>query len=256
MYEIRHQPNFCHYHRTVGVLLGICIAILFAWRLFVPLFLPDAWVEFIGLTYDVLFILVFFAFFEHRRQQALDIRRQQETIDDYKKWNSDEARYRIAGAIRRLIRMGKTDIDFGGLELHGFSFRQHDIKSLRGSSFYDGTWGEAGSRDRVILQDVEFSHLNCRDITFSKFNPFSGLKIDVVFASFVDCSFVYSNLEGAVFNGAHIEWTNEPPDKTGEWEEFDNGPPAFHQTYYPPFHQANLAYASFQYARFKNADFR
>ncbi|MCH8981687.1 hypothetical protein IH922_06685, partial [candidate division KSB1 bacterium] len=56
-------------------------------------------------------IIAFFIFLRDRRKA---IERHQEEIDDFKKWDSEEARYRIAGAIRRRNRLGKTDIDFGG----------------------------------------------------------------------------------------------------------------------------------------------
>lgn len=238
------------------VLFVVCLLTLIGWRRYFPDFLPDAWIEFIGLTYDVFFILLLFAVFDHRRQRAIDVRRQQEIIDDYKKWNSDEARFRIAGAVRRMIALGRADIDFGGIELREFSFRKNDIRNLGGSVFYDGTWGEGGSRDRVELVAVDFSQVNCREVVFSKFNPFSGVGVNLKFASFINCAFVGSDLEGAIFDGAHLEWTDAPPGEMGEWVEFDDAPPDFHQTYYPPFNEANLAGASFKDARFRNADFR
>jgi uncharacterized protein YjbI with pentapeptide repeats len=237
-------------------LFAFCIAVLIAWGIVAPGLFPDERVEFVGLIYDLLFILVFFAIFEHRRQSRLDERRQQEVIDDYKKWNSDEAKFRIAGAIRRLIGSGRTGIDFGGIELRDFSFRHHDIKSIRGSTFYDGTWGNGGSRDQVILERVDFGFVDCREVVFSKFNPFSGLPLELKFATLSDCSFINANLERTVFDGAHLEWPDQPPAETGTWEEVDDGPPVFHQTYYPPFHDANLSGASFADVRFRNADFR
>lgn len=237
-------------------LFAFCLAALFGWHTFAPTFYHELWVEFGGLTFDVFFILIVFALFEHRRQKAQDIRRQQEIIDDYKKWNSDEVKLRVAGAIRRLNRLGKTDIDFGGIELQNFSFRRNDIRSISGSTFYDGTWGEMGSRDQVILDKVDFSHLDCQGVVFSRFNPFSGLDIDVMFASITNCRFEQSNLSGAVFKGAHLEWTSEHPAEFGVWHEFQDEPPAFEQTHYPPFSGASLSKASFENAKFKNADFR
>lgn len=132
-----------HHARDTNILyalylLAFCVAVLIAWGTLAPNVLPNERVEFVGLIFDIIFILVLFAIFEHRRQNRLDARWQQEIIDDYKKWNSDEARFRIAGAIRRLIASGQTGIDFGGIELRDFSFRRHDIKNIRGSTFYDG----------------------------------------------------------------------------------------------------------------------
>lgn len=237
-------------------LLIFCIFVLIAWRCLAPNFFEDIWVEFVGLTLDVFFILIVFALFEHRRQKKQAMTAQEEIIDDFKKWNSDEAKFRIAGAIRRLNRFGKTNIDFGGIELRDFSFRRHDIKSIQGSTFYDGTWGEMGSRDNVILEKVDFSHLDCQRVIFSKFNPFSGLEWSIRFASITDCDFMECELSGAIFNGAHLEWTTQHPDEIGEEVENSDGSYGFMQTHYPPFSQANLGTASFLGAHFKNADFR
>lgn len=237
-------------------LLAFCLFVFFGWPILAPTFYRDLWVEFGGLTLDVLFILIIFALFEHRRQRTQDIRRQQEIIDDYKKWNSDEAKFRIAGAIRRLNRLGKANIDFGGIELRNFSFRQNDIKSIRGSAFYDGTWGEIGSRNQVILDKVDFSRLDCQGVVFSCSNPLSSLSIDVKFASITNCHFVDANLSGAVFKGAHMEWTVKHPDELFVVHEFPDGSKDLEQTYHPPFDNANLDGASFEDARFSNGDFR
>ena len=219
-------------------------------------FWPGVFIEFNGMLFDVVVFGILIAFFVRSAERRWEAKRQQEIIDDYKKWEGDEAKFRIAGAIRRLIRSGRTDIDFGGIELSNFSFRGHDIKSIKGSTFYDGTWGEMGSWDRVSLEEVDFSHVDCREVTFSKFNPFVGLNVNIVFALIKDCSFTEADLSGAIFNGAHLTWTMEHPAELGIWHEFPGEPPYFQQTHYPPFSNANLKRASFIDARFKNADFR
>ncbi|MCE2422236.1 MAG: pentapeptide repeat-containing protein [Gemmatimonadetes bacterium] len=213
----------------------------------------DLWVEFGGLTLDVLFVLVIFSLFENRRLNRQEKRRQQEIISDFGKWDSDESKYRIAGAIRRLNRLGKHGIDFRGLELRGFSFSNHDIKDIEGSCFYDGTWGTRGRLDRVRLDNVDFTRVKCTDVVFSRVE----VLLDIVGmdrpATFRDCSFVEADLSGAVFDGALIEWTEEHPVELGEWAEAGQG---FDQTHIPPFDGAEFAGASFKLVRFKNADFR
>lgn len=219
-------------------------------------FWPGVFIEFNGMLFDIAVFGILIAFFLRAAERRREVHRQQELIDDYKKWDNDEAKFRIAGAIRRLIRSGKTDIDFGGIELRDFSFRRHDIKSIKGSIFYDGTWGEMGSRDNVKLEKIDFDFVDCRDVIFSKFNPFDGFNIDVKFALMKNCTFINANLSGAVFNGAHLEWTEEHPAELGVWHEFPGEQPSFEQTYYPPFSNADLKGASFADARFNNADFR
>lgn len=234
----------------------VCVSVALAWRKFLPDVFPDVWVEFIGLTLDVLFILIVFSIFEYQRHKRLHIQRQQEIIDDFKKWNSDEAKFRIAGAIRRLVQAGKTAINFSGIELKNFSFREHDIRTIRGSTFYDGTWGEMGSRDNVILEAVDFSHVDCRGVTFSPRDPFSGLGVNWASATYRNCMFIECDLRDAKFNGATIEWTIEHPEELGDQEEGFHGELMFNQTHYPPFHGTSLTGASFDNCRFINTDFR
>ena len=190
---------------------------------------------------------------ERRRQ----IRSHQELIDDFKKWDSEEARYRIAGAVRRLNRLGRTSIDFVGMEVRGFAFRHHDIRSIAGSKFYVGAWGTLGSQERTVLEDVNFSYVDCRDVVFSALNPFAGLlKSHARPAQLRDCRFEEANLRGAVFKGALIEWTVAPPVEIGQWEEMREGEPMWVPTHSPPFRMADLAGASFENVVFRNADFR
>ena len=129
-------------------LFAFCVAVLIAWGIVAPDLFPNERVEFVGLIYDILFILVFFAIFEHRRQSRLDERRQQEVIDDYKKWNSDEAKFRIAGAIRRLIGSGRTSIDFGGIEC---VISRSGTTTSRASAVRPSTM-EPGAREAVEIR--------------------------------------------------------------------------------------------------------
>ena len=86
-------------------LFAVCAAITFGWWLIQPQSVSNLWPEMGGMTLDVFFILIVFAWFEHRRDKRQDIARQREVIDDYKRWDQPEAHYRIAGAIRRLNRL-------------------------------------------------------------------------------------------------------------------------------------------------------
>lgn len=242
------------------VLLVVGVSLVSALYLAIPGlqdgFFNGVFVEFNGMLFDLVVFGILFALFVRATERRREVQRQQEIIEDYKKWDSDEGRLRIAGAVRRLNRLGKTDVDFGGIELSDFSFRRHDIRSIRGSTFYDGTWGEMGSREDVKLERVDFQAVDCREVVFSKFHPFAGLTLDVVFALVRDCNFAEADLANTVFKGAHLEWTKEHPEELGICHEFPDEPPAFQQTHYPPFWNSDLRRASFADATFKNADFR
>lgn len=222
--------------------------------------LRGIYIEATGAAMDIVvfgFVLALLVYWTNRRREhALEIARHKELFDDFKKWDADEARYRIAGALRRLNRLGYTKIDFSGLELSDFSFGWHEIESIEGSTFYDGSWGTLSRKDRVALERVDFSGLDCRNVVFSKFNPFSGLGMRLRFAMFKDCNFRDARMQGAVFRGAHLEWTQRPPDEMGEWIDVDDGNSAFRQNYWPPFDEVDLSGVSFQDVCFTNADFR
>ena len=214
-------------------------------------------IEAAGAVMDVLVFGVVIGVLVVRRDRRREIGSQQELIDDFKKWDSEEARYRIAGAVRRLNRLGRTAIDFVGMETSGFSFRAHDIDSIAGSAFYAGAWGSAGSREKARLREVDFSYVDCRDVVFSAFHPLGGLGIDLPrHAQFRDCRFLEANLRGATFKGALLEWTQEPPAETGHGEETEEGEPMWVQDYYGPFYGADLSGTSFEDVVFRNADFR
>ena len=228
-------------------------------KVFYPTWSPlgqGLYVEAAGAMFDILLFGVIIAFFIFLRDRRKAIERHQEEIDDFKKWDSEEARYRIAGAIRRLNRLGKTDIDFGGIELREFSFRRHDITNINGSTFYDGTWGTMGSRDEVTLEKVDFSMINCRNVVFSKFNPFARFGSFRPSVFYRDCQFSDADLSGAIFKGANLEWTEEHPEELGVWHDLEDGSHSFEQKHYPPFDGADLKGASFEDAVFKNVDFR
>lgn len=216
---------------------------------------PGAYVEATGFFLDLLFFGVALATIIHWRDRRHALQRHQEEIQDFKRWDTEEGRLRIAGAIRRLANMGKADIDFRGIKLSNFSFRQNDIRSIRGSVFYDGEWGTLSSREEVTLKNVDFSFLNCAGVMFSAFNPFGGLGI-APSVTITNCFFCETDLRGAIFNGAAMHWTEPPPDEIYEGVENPDGSLGIVQISHPPFNNADFAGASFKATEFKNADFR
>ena len=212
------------------------------------------YVEATGATMDLAVFGILIALVAARRERNREIGAQEDVIDDFKKWDTEEARYRIAGSVRRLNRRGRTSIDFAGIELSDFSFRNHDINSIAGSRFYDGTVG--GSSGKTVLKNVEFSLVDCRDVVFTAFNPSDWLGLSHRPSIFRDCWFGGAKLEGATFRGAKIEWSDEPPAEIGHWDSTQEGEPVYIPYYCPPFDGTDLAGVSFEDVEFRNADFR
>ncbi|MCF3641870.1 pentapeptide repeat-containing protein [Rhizobium sp. TRM95111] len=233
------------------VIVAIIYALVPSWR---DDLLPGAFIEFIGMLFDVLIFGIIVAFFVRRLERRNDRQRQQEIIDDFKKWDTEEGKLRIAGAVRRMNRLGATKIDFSGITLSNFSFSDQDIENISGALFYAGDWG-TGSRSEMRLEAVDFSFVDCRCVVFSKCNPLDVFGGTYVVALLKDCSFRYAKLVKAVFKGAHLEWTQEHPEDLWTWQDDADGL-SHVQTHFPPFYNADLEGATFADANFKNADFR
>ena len=220
----------------------------------------DMWqgvyVEGAGAVMDLVVFGIIIGVMVGRVERRRQISSQQELIDDFKKWDSEEARYRIAGAVRRLNRLGRTSINFVGMEISAFSFRDHDIESIAGSKFYVGALG-LGSRARALLRGVDFSFVDCSSVVFSAFNPLGTIGVEPPrYAQFRECRFEEANLASATFKGALMKWTEKPPEETGDWGETRDGEPIWVPTYRSPFHMADLSGTSFEDVAFQNADFR
>ena len=160
--------------------------------------LRGIYIEAGGAVMDIVVFGIVLAVLAAMTSRRREITRQMELIDDYKKWDSDEARYRIAGAIRRLNRLNRTAIDFSGIEMSDFRFRWLEIESIAGSTFYDGSWGTWSGKDNVTLTDVDFSGgglPGCRVLQSPI--PFPGLDMRrAVLATFKDCSFQEASVAG------------------------------------------------------------
>lgn len=248
--------NDTNFPMAIG-LFAACATITLVWWLLDPQDPNNLWPEMGGMTLDVFFILIVFALFEHRRSKRQDIARQREVIDDYKRWDHPEAHLRIAGAIRRLNRMGVFALDMAGARLTDFNFARVGVQSLQGSAFYDGRWGERFGDSSVKLNNVSFDHLNCRDVTFAPYNPLSGFgDLSLEFSLLTNCSFVEADLQNSRFNGSELCWTATPPETHMEFWDEEDGTPACAQISYGPFYGADLRGVSFSGCRFKNADFR
>ena len=130
---------------TATAIAGVIILLLWVfsgWYGGVPgEILRGIYIEAGGAVMDIVIFGVILAFLAAMTSRHQDVTRQLELIDDYKKWDSAEARYRIAGAIRRLNKLNRTAINFSGIEISDFKFRWLEIESIAGSTFYDGSWG-------------------------------------------------------------------------------------------------------------------
>ena len=246
--------------RGATTILIVCVLIGLLWYFLIrrDTVQYDLWVEFVGLIFDILVVLVVFSFYQFLRHEKSHIAEQHNTIEDYKGWDNEEANFQLAGAVRRLNRLGVTIIDLTGAKISNFSFPKNGISSLKGTTIYDGEWGKTIGDSSVEMTSVTFDHVDCRSVTFSAGDPFAGLVPTMRrFAVFADCTFLDTDLRNARFNGASLEWTKPPPKShyyTEEDPETGQVVPVYES--YGPFYDADLSGVSFSNCVFKNADFR
>ena len=210
----------------------------------------EAW----GTVFDILVVGILLTFFTVARDRRERIDRYLEEIGDFKKWDSEEGRLRIAGNIRRLAKLGKTNIDFSGLVLRNFSFDNHDIISLKDATFSHGLHFTS-SKNATELENVGFALVDCSGVTFSRnTGNFAGLGLVGK-----NLSFISTKLIGACFDGAKLTWTDYKANKD-DWYvghgKDDDDYPMIEQVHYPAFSGADLKGCSFRYAKLDHADFR
>lgn len=235
----------------------LCVVLVLFWNAYTTLneiargIYIDAW----GTLLDLVIVGVILVVFEIFRRRRELVARYLEEIDDFKKWDTVEARLRIAGNIRRLARLDKTDIDFSGIVLRNFSFMNEDIESLRNAKFSTGLRLDKISKNATELENVDFIHVDCSGVTFS--NDFGGSAALGLVGK--NLRFTAANLTDASFAGANLSWSIYEPDQSKWYEnlgEDDEGRPMLNQIYYPAFAEADLTGCSFRYAKLDHADFR
>ena len=208
-----------------------------------------------GTVFDIAIVGVILTLFAIGRDRKERIERYLDEIDDFKKWDSEEARLRIAGNIRRLAKLGKTDIDFSGIVLRDVSFESQDIESLKGATFSLGLRLDRMSKMSTVLENVDFSHVDCAGVVFSRnIGNFAWIGFVGKNLRFTD-----AKLNGACFDGAKLSWTDYKADKS-DWDVYhgddDEGRPMIQRVPYAAFAGADLKGCSFRYTELDHADFR
>lgn len=218
----------------------------------------DYLTEFVGLIFDIVFILMIFRWFEFQREKKSETTRHQEVIDDFKRWDSEEAKHRIAGAIRRLKRLSITSVDLSCCKLSDFKWLDLGVSRLDGSNFY-GSSGFMISSNETVLQNIDFNLVSCKKVIFSNMERKPGVPVpfDVLPTALIDCSFINSKLNGAIFRGAKLSWSKPPQEELYDYfYDDETGEEHRIRQYFGPFYGANVETVVFDGAHFENADFR
>ncbi|PRZ46869.1 pentapeptide repeat-containing protein [Tritonibacter scottomollicae] len=214
-----------------------------------------------GLLAEILVLGVVIFYINEKSQAAQIVARQHESISDFKYWKSDEAKFRILGAIRRLQHAGVWVVNLAGVTMSAVKLKEHDINKLDGSQLSGGHWSASiGVRTISDFEKVDFSDCSMRDVVFSQGDGMGFLgtrRHQRPQAFYTDCNFSECDLLGASFEQAKLAYTEEHPAETSEVvDEDEYGEPVYVQSHYGAFYNVELKDVSFKDAWLENVDFR
>ncbi len=115
-------------------------------------FLKNLLVEAYGMLYDIVIIGAFVLWLNKRGEKLREIKHYNEEIDDLKHWKSDEAAHRIASIVKRLNKLGETDICLVLCHLKGADL---SFVNLKGSNLKVANL-QGVSLTGANLQNVDF----------------------------------------------------------------------------------------------------
>jgi len=199
-------------------------------------FIRDVLVEAHGMLFDILiigtFIFALHTLVESRREKKRNIERWQEEIDDFRGWESEEAKVRILGNIKRLNRNGVTEInlaecflnnadlsntnlkgaDFSGAYLRKADFRGANLERIRlTGAKLEGALFRLANLKRADLLGTNLENTDLRRTNLEEaYLREANLKgADFWKAHLEKASFLDANLEEASFDEAYLERTEE-----------------------------------------------
>ncbi len=220
--------------------------------------------EFWGLLAEIIVLGIVVFYVSSKSEQSQFVQAQYDLIDDFKYWESDEAKSRILGAMRRLQRLGISKFDLCGIRMSSVKVKEYGISDLRGSELSGKHWmSSIGIRTDSKFNNIDFDDCYLAGVKFSISTSISisgqRTSLSPNRGAYIDCSFRHCDMTGCSFDEAILEAT-EKPAKDGDRYDYiadnDDGSPAYAQVEYGEFYEANLSNASFVRAELRNIDFR
>jgi len=198
----------------------------------------DILVESHGLFFDLIIFGILLTIYESIREKKDLIKRYNEEIDDYRFWESDEAKYRIRGLVRRLHKQGVTSFDLSHCYLKSENslsqFTNLSKSKFTGANMSDSipfVMSDVSSSQFILtnlsnssitkvnltkcqMVSVNLSHSDLQEVDFSDSNL---SKADLSNATIIDCAFDRTNLTNVTLENAEVsdkDWF----DKLKEWK--------------------------------------
>lgn len=165
-------------------------------------FFRNVAVEAHGMLLDLLVIGVLVFWLTRLGEHRQTVSRYQEEIEDYLGWQEAEATYRIVGNIRRLNRLGITNIGLHGAYLRNANLEDVD---LSGSDLL-GAYLQGADLSRAILCEAHLSRANLEsaDMFGVDFRGADLSSANLTNVRFIEAELVDVNLCGANLTGANL----------------------------------------------------
>ena len=162
----------------------------------------DILVEFHGLIFDLFFLGIILALYENYREKKDKTERYKEEIDDFRKWQSEEAKYKILGNVRRLYDLGTTEFILNQCYLKNGDLTEYNFTN---SSFAFANLEQA-CFTRSNLNNCTFVGSNCRKLfcVETMANNANFERVDLSNSTFTNCDLSSSNLKGANLKNVKI----------------------------------------------------
>lgn len=156
----------------------ICSIVVLTALLVLDLYYIESWegilVEAHGLFFDILLFGIILAIYDFKRKKKDKIESLKEELDDYRHWKSEEAMRRNVGIIKRLAKLGITEIDLSysfleesnlenlnlsGSKMYWTNLKRANITNCNLSNV-DLSWAEI-QESHIIDSDLSKSNLSC-----------------------------------------------------------------------------------------------
>lgn len=161
----------------------------------------DILVEANGMAFDLFVFGVLLSLYEALRDKKDKIERLHEEIDDFRGWEDKEAMYRIVGAVRRLNKLGESEVKLSSCHLQKANFQEINLKK---SNFSGTNLTEANFLDAELMYTSFF----CAELQKSIFVKANMQWANFGFANLQESNIQEANLKGAYLGNAILQKVN------------------------------------------------
>lgn len=198
------------------VLVGIgAIVVLISLRHYDLEYWEGITVEAHGMILDIGIIGIFVLWLNKLGDKRAKIRLHEDEIDDFRKWKSKEAMFRITGNIRRLGRLGKTNVDIrdcflrkADLSFANLLRANLERADLRHTNFYSAKLDETNitsadlRKARVSNASLKGAYLICADLRNADLSRVDLRDAALGLTKLQGCNLSDADLTGADFEKA------------------------------------------------------